>query len=298
MKKETRTAVYDDELHIEAYRFEGIAQPFPNHFHDCYVIGLIEEGKRALSCGNRRYTAESGDMLLFNPGDSHACVQSGSDALTYLSLHIAKENMECAAEEAGGRREAPVFSPSVVRDEEAAGALRSLHGQIVQGLCGLEKEEQLLFFLSLLVQRYGRNFAEGDRKCRKEIARACAFMEQHCAETIHLEQLCRCAGLSKSALLRAFTKEKGVTPYRYLENLRIDKARRMLEKGMPPIEVALLTGFSDQGHFTNYFSRFIGIAPGVYREIFWGKRETKPQCEANRRYKKELRPKEGARRGK
>ena len=27
-------------------------------------------------------------------------------------------------------------------------------------------------------------------------------------------------------------------------------------------------GFSDQSHFTNYFSRFIGLAPGIYRDIF------------------------------
>ena len=32
MKKETRTVVYDDELRIEAYRFEGIVQPLPKPF--------------------------------------------------------------------------------------------------------------------------------------------------------------------------------------------------------------------------------------------------------------------------
>ena len=37
MKKETRTVVYDDELRIEAYRFEGIVQPFPSHFTN-YLI--------------------------------------------------------------------------------------------------------------------------------------------------------------------------------------------------------------------------------------------------------------------
>ena len=42
----------------------------------------------------------------------------------------------------------------------------------------------------------------------------------------------------------------------------------MLEQGVAPIEAALQTGFSDQSHFTNYFNRFIGLAPGVYREIF------------------------------
>ena len=53
MKKEVRTVVYDDELHIEAYRFEGIVQPFPNHFHEYYVIGFMEEGERVLSCKNQ-----------------------------------------------------------------------------------------------------------------------------------------------------------------------------------------------------------------------------------------------------
>ena len=50
MKKEVRTVVYDDELRIEAYRFEGIVQPFPNHFHEYYVIGFMEDGERVLSC--------------------------------------------------------------------------------------------------------------------------------------------------------------------------------------------------------------------------------------------------------
>ena len=50
MKKEVRTVVYDDDLHMEAYRFEGLAQPFPNHFHEYYVIGFVEKGERALSC--------------------------------------------------------------------------------------------------------------------------------------------------------------------------------------------------------------------------------------------------------
>lgn len=34
MKKETRMVVYDEQTQIEVYRFEGIIQPFPNHFHE------------------------------------------------------------------------------------------------------------------------------------------------------------------------------------------------------------------------------------------------------------------------
>ena len=50
MKKAIRTIVYDDELRIEAYRLEGIVQPFPNHFHEHYVIGIVEDGQRVLFC--------------------------------------------------------------------------------------------------------------------------------------------------------------------------------------------------------------------------------------------------------
>lgn len=85
---------------------------------------------------------------------------------------------------------------------------------------------------------------------------------------IYLDQICHLEGLSKSTLLRAFTKSKGVTPYSYLQNIRIGEAKKLLEQGLPPVEAALQTGFSDQSHFTNYFNRYIGLALGVYREIF------------------------------
>ena len=89
MKKEIRTVVYD-ELRIEAYRFEGIVQPFPNHFHEHYVIGFVEDGERVLSCRNKEYSIEKGNVLLFNPGDNHACVQSGDGALDYRGVNISK----------------------------------------------------------------------------------------------------------------------------------------------------------------------------------------------------------------
>ena len=87
MKKQTRTAVYDDELRIEAYRFEGIVQPFPNHFHEYYVIGFIEDGHRVLSCRNQEYALKKGNILLFNPGDNHACVQSDDGTLDYRGFN-------------------------------------------------------------------------------------------------------------------------------------------------------------------------------------------------------------------
>ncbi len=268
MKKEIRTVVYDDELRLEAYRFEGIVQPFPNHFHEYYVIGFIESGERCLSCKNLEYVIKRGDIVLFNPGDNHACVQSDDGTLDYRGFNISKETMSYLAEEITGKQELPGFSQNVIHDDEAVFYLRPLHESVMKGSREFEKEEVLFMLISTLFQQYGQPFENCIPECRNEIEKACAFMEQHYNEHIYLDSICRYAGLSKSALLRAFKKTKGVTPYSYLENIRISKAKKLLEQGVPPIEAAMQTGFSDQSHFTNYFSKFIGLAPGVYRKIF------------------------------
>ena len=271
MKKAERTVVYDEALRLEAYCFVGAKQPFPNHFHEYYVIGLIEAGQRTLSCKKQEYGIQAGDMVLFNPGDNHACAQTGDGTLHYRGLNLTKDVMLDLAGEVTGRRALPGFSQNVIRDEEAACYFRLLHEAVMKGEGGFGKEEHLLLLLSLLIQKYGQPFDRCILDCPDEIGKACDFMEQHYGERISLEQICRRAGLSKSALLRAFTKSKGVTPYCYLENVRIGKAKRMLEQGMSPAEAALQAGFSDQSHFTNYFNRFIGLTPGAYREIFFGR---------------------------
>ena len=100
-------------------------------------------------------------------------------------------------------------------------------------------------------------------------------MKEQYAQHISLEQLCECSNLSKSTLLRAFTKSKGITPYRYLQSIRVNKAKTLLEMGNTPIESALQTGFSDQSHFTNFFHMFIGLSPSAYRRIFQKRNEAK-----------------------
>ena len=157
-------------------------------------------------------------------------------------------------------------------DDEITCYLRPLHEMVITGNSDFGKEENLLFLISELVQKYGQPFESCVPECPQEIEKACEFIRQHFNERIYLDQICRYAGLSKSTLLRAFTKIKGITPYRYLETIRINEAKVLLGKGMQPVEAAMQTGFSDQSHFTNYFTRFIGLAPGVYRDIFFDRK--------------------------
>ncbi len=268
MNRKKQTVLYDKNLHIETYDFKGLVQPFPNYFHEYYVIGLMENGQRRLSCKNRNYTISKGDIVLFNPRDNHSCIRVSDSPLDYRGFHISRETMSPLYQEITGRPGLPVFSHSVIRNEKAAGCLRLLHDLIAGNASALEKEETLLFLLTLLIS-HREPISDWDLPAYgPEIEKACDFIRAHYRERLCLEQICHCAGLSKSTLLRAFTACKGITPYCYLENVRIGKAKKLLAQGMAPVDAALLTGFSDQSHFSNCFRRFLGVSPGIYRDIF------------------------------
>ena len=269
MEQETRTVKYDPELKIEAYSFKGIMQKFPNHFHDYYVIGFIESGERCLSCKNRKYTVEPGDLLLFNPRDNHTCEQIDGRTLDYRCINVHPETMSKAAFEITGKDYLPYFSPAVIFHSELASLLRELHMIIMEEEKDFRKEEIFFFLLEQLIEEFSEEGIEqSGPEENRETKIICNYLEKNYMKNITLDELSGLTGLSKYYLLRSFTKQKGISPYRYLETIRIDRAKKLLEQGVLPIEAALQTGFADQSHFSNFFKKFIGMTPKQYMNIF------------------------------
>lgn len=269
MYENLKEICYDKELKLEAYRFEGVAQTFPNHFHEYYVIGLIEAGERRLTVNNREFRIGPGDLMTFNPRDNHACDQIDGGSLRYLCLNINREAMQEAAAEVFDNAELPCFHEPVQFRTELAEIFRTLHTSIMDGANEIEKEELFLPFIHELLSSYAKfGYHSSDVEMRPEITAICNYLQQNYAERITLEMLSGIAKINKYSLVRLFTRHMGITPYRYLETVRIGEAKKLLEQGVVPVQVAHQTGFSDQSHFSNYFSQFIGLTPGQYQAIF------------------------------
>lgn len=269
MKQEIRIVKYDAQLKVEAYHFKGIMQKFPNHFHEYYVIGFIENGKRLLSCKSKEYIIEPGDLLLFNPRDNHACEQIDGKTLDYRCINIQPEIMRRAVFAVTGKEQLPYFTPQVLFHNELVVVLRDLHQMLMQEEVCLRKEEVFYFLLELLIEEYTeQGISTSISEQNTKITAICEFLEKHYMDNIALEDLCNLTGLSKYYLLRSFTKQMGISPYSYLETIRIEKAKKMLEHGVLPIDVAFKTGFTDQSHFSNFFKKFIGLTPKQYMNIF------------------------------
>ncbi|TXK74443.1 AraC family transcriptional regulator [Paenibacillus sp. N3.4] len=269
MAHEVRKVCFDKDLKVEAYRFKGIMQKFPNHFHDYYVIGFIEKGQRYLVCKNEEYIINSGDVILFNPKDAHACEQMDGKTLDYRCINISVDIMRQTVREITGREYLPRFTQNVLYQNELAASLRELHLMIYQEDKDFKKEELFLFLIEQLIQEYADTVStQPIHETTSEVRAVCDYLESNYATTITLDHLSALTKLSKYHLLRSFTKQKGISPYSYLETIRIGHAKKLLERGIPPMEVAFQTGFSDQSHFSNFFKKLIGLTPKQYLKIF------------------------------
>ena len=94
------------------------------------------------------------------------------------------------------------------------------------------------------------------------------YINDNLEQDITLTELAEVAGLSQYHFSRAFRKSTGLTPRKYLNERRIEKAKYLLSTSdLPIVEVSLATGFKTQSHFTSLFRKMTRFTPRTWREM-------------------------------
>ena len=266
MRQEERSVRFDEELNVAIYRFRGIMQKFPCHFHDHYVIGLVEEGRRRLICRKREFILGPGQIVLFNPFDDHGCEPLDAMPLTYGCLNLSRETMARLVGLSPGSS-LPRFVSPVIVDERASRLLQRAQ-QALADEAPVETRRTLLEQVAaeiLLPHSLPQTTTEPSDP---RIERICDYIEGSYNRKIDLDTLSDLVQANKYHLLRSFSRAKGVTPYRYVQTVRINRAKNLIRTGRSLSDVAFETGFSDQSHFSSFFKNFIGVTPKKYKDLF------------------------------
>ncbi len=101
------------------------------------------------------------------------------------------------------------------------------------------------------------------------VLRAQQWLAAHFTEPVLMPQLAALAGLGERTFLRRFRAAAGDTPTGYLQQLRVARARELLELSDRPVDaVAWQVGYEDTSAFRRVFQRVVGLAPGAYRQRF------------------------------
>lgn len=99
----------------------------------------------------------------------------------------------------------------------------------------------------------------------KRIVQAKLFIDNHYAENIDLTNIAHEAYFSKFHFVRLFKSIYGRTPHLYLTTVRINKAKELLRKNMPVLDVCLLVGFDSPTSFTAVFKKNTGSTPSAFQ---------------------------------
>lgn len=84
-----------------------------------------------------------------------------------------------------------------------------------------------------------------------------------------MEEMVRRSGLAERTFKRRFTAATGLSPIAYVQRLRIEDAKRRLERTEAPVdEIGWQVGYEDPAFFRRLFKRLAGVAPGAYRRRF------------------------------
>lgn len=94
------------------------------------------------------------------------------------------------------------------------------------------------------------------------------FMAEHRREDIGLDDLTAVSGLSRAHFFRTFRQATGATPRQYLERMRVDDARRAIERGGNLVDVAAAAGFGSVIAMSRAFRRVLSISPARYRSWY------------------------------
>lgn len=127
--------------------------------------------------------------------------------------------------------------------------------------------DELCYLISDVMTRFTDGvFRYSDVRNLDVLHKAVQYAKENFASRITLEDVANRVYLSSSYFSKVFKKEMGVNFNTWLNNLRIEKSKRLLLENIRLADIAGMVGFEDQSYFSRVFKKATGVSPNRYRE--------------------------------
>lgn len=233
------------------------------HFHDFFELEYIISGSGAYTVDGKTYNIQPGDLFFLTPFNFH-CVDikstqlfnvmfSGNICDGALLLNLAKN------------------APIVLNLSEQS---KTFFETILDELCSnIENKEYAITLLNTVAVKLEQEILKDKRSSNlSTISKSELFILTNFRNEITLTEVANEVALAPSYFSKLFKKEKGVGYKAYLNNMRYEYAKKLLEHSeMTVMQICTDCGFNDYPNFIRRFKQQTGCYPAQYRILLRNK---------------------------
>ncbi len=250
------------------------------HSHDHLELAFMLSGAGKYQIEGEMYEVREGDLIILNPGVKHQALLSEHSTVPTTEFFVGFSDIQIP-----GYPHNYLPAPDGGHIIHTTGEFR----QKISRVCAAMENESIfykegryfmlkayLMQLILLVIREQCQAVSPVGSCSFEsvnkkyvVEKIVQYFEEHYNEKISLDQIAENMYLSPFYISKIFKSEIGDTPIRYLINIRLEKAKMLLESGDSSSiqEIAGMVGYDDAYHFSKLFKKRYGISPSQARKV-------------------------------
>lgn len=264
---------------LTIYRFSAPTQPDWQEVRGL-AIGVVAQGLKAVTERGRRHVYDESTYLVIN-GDLHFQSEilkaSPTRPCVCMVLEVDPPTVRAISEEMPARRgiatafvreRAQTCVVSAVDEELTSSLIRFLRALSTDAdrrvLAPLYRRE--LVYRVLQRDLFARMLLFANQQTTANpMGAALTYIDTHLSEPITVATLAAQVGLSTSAFTRAFKETTGSSPYQYVKDVRLNRARELVvDQRLGTADIARHVGYASSSHFIKEFRTRFGTTPKDY----------------------------------
>ena len=238
------------------------------HVYDNYVLSFVINGEGTYIIDGIVNPVKTGDAFLTAPNVVTSWTTKDNNPIQYIFMVISGPDHLRILSDVGLGLKSRIFKYLYEKDQEILQHLFSLYNA---GKSNNVKEYELLGYLYLIMNCISKN----NQKENYDIPtpqsvyfkKAIIFISDNYSSNINVLDIANFLNIDRTYLYKVFKNKAGISPMSYLNNVRLEKAKWMIEySDFSNTDIAIASGFYDYSHFSHAFKKKFGLTPGEFRK--------------------------------